>query len=319
MVKLRTALLLALPLTVSAADPGLLQLIMPDTQVLAGLQVNSAKNSLFGQYVLSHMQVDSTGFQKLAAEIGFDPRSDVSEIVIASDWKSDGKRWLVVARGTFDVSKITSAAQANGGAATTYQGVHLVTYSQPSSPLAQNAIAFFDASTAALGDLDLVKAAIDRQKGGSAPTGGIFDTAQTVSSQNSFWFVTQVPLSQFSSVIPNPSGTANNNVLAGISQASGGINFGDTVTISTQAVARSDKDAQALVDVVRFFTSLVQMNKQQNPEAGQVVGLLNNLQTSTSGNVATISLAIPEQQLEQLLQMTQQSHQARGKAAPQIN
>ena len=106
------------------------------------------------------------------------------------------------------------------------------------------------------------------------------------------------------------------NLLAGINQMSGGIRFGDTVTISAEAVTRSEKDAQALVDVVKFFAGLVQLNRQKNPAAGQVATLLDTLKTSTAGNVTTISLAIPEQQLEQLLNSV---HAAPAKAAARIN
>jgi hypothetical protein len=47
-----------------------------------------------------------------------------------------------------------------------------------------------------------------------------------------------------------------------------------------------------------------------------VATLLDTLQTSTAGNTTTISLAIPEQQLEQLLNTAQQTH---TKASLQIN
>jgi len=322
MNKLRTVFFFALPWAVSAADPSLLQLLMPDAKVVAGLQVTQAKNSLFGQYVLSHMQIDNTGFQNFTAQTGFDPRIDVSEIVMASNSSADGaqRSWLIAAKGTFDVAKITAAAQANGGAVNTYQGVKLVTYTEPSNPQIQNAIAFLDSSTAATGDLASVQAAIGRQKS-SAPTGGPFAQVQQVSSQYAFWFVSTVPLSQFSAVLPNGNSNSamNNNILAGISQASGGISFGDTVTVATQAVARSDKDAQALVDVVKFFASFLQMNRQQNSQAGQVSAVLDNLQASASGNVATISLGIPEQQLEQMLDTAKETHQASRKPALRIN
>jgi hypothetical protein len=114
----------------------------------------------------------------------------------------------------------------------------------------------------------------------------------------------------------NLSGAMQGNLLAAINQMSGGIRFGDTVTISAEAVTRSEKDAQALVDVVKFFAGLVQLNRQKNPAAGQVATLLDTLQTSTAGNITTISLAIPEQQLEQMLNS---AHPARAKAAARIN
>ena len=306
MTKLRRlAVILALPLGAFAADPALLQMVSPDSQVLAGLQVTQAKSSVFGQYVLSHLSVNDTKLQQFTAQTGFDPTQDVSEIVIASNGKqnSPANQWLVLADGTFNVAKITAAAQANGGVPSVYQGVNLVTHAAPSSTQPATAFAFFDTATALAGDITSVKAAIDRKQSNAPTDSTVLAQATQVSANNDFWFVTLVPLSNFSGAIPNSNlnGAMQGNLLASINQASGGIRFGDTVTISAAAVTRSEKDAQSLVDVVKFFASLVQLNKQNNPAAGQVATLLDTLQTSTSGNTTLISLAIPEQQLEQLL------------------
>jgi hypothetical protein len=316
----RLAVVLALPLGAFAADPSLLQLVIPDAQVVAGLQVDSAKSSLFGQYVLSHLSVNDTKLEQFATETGFDPRHDVSEIVVASKWKQNtpDNRWIVAAHGAFNVSKITSTAQANGGVIAPYQGIDVVTHLASSDAQVDTGLAFLDSSTALVGDLTSIKAAIDRKKSNAPADSSVLAKAQAVSSGNDFWFVTLVPLSNFSSSIPDPnlSGAMQGNLLAGINQMSGGIRFGDTVTISAEAVTRSEKDAQALVDVVKFFAGLVQLNRQKNPAAGQVATLLDTLKTSTAGNVTTISLAIPEQQLEQLLNSV---HAAPAKAAARIN
>jgi hypothetical protein len=306
MTKLRSlALFLALPLGAFAADSGLLQAVMPDAQVLAGLQVDSAKSSAFGQYVLSHLSVNDTQLQEFTAETGFDPRYDVNEIVIASNWKPNtpDNRWIVAGHGAFNVSKITSVALAHGGTLVPYQGVNLVTHAAASKSQVDTGIAFLDNSTALVGDLISVKAAIDRKKGNTGADVTILTKAQSASSGKDFWFVTLVPLSNFAGSIPsgNAGGALQGNLLAAINQASGGIRFGDTVNITAEAVTRSEKDAQALVDVVKFFAGLVQLNRQQNQTAGQVATLLDTLQTSVSGNTTTISLAIPELQLEQLL------------------
>jgi hypothetical protein len=319
-ISARFALILALPLGAFSADPALLQMTMPDAQVLAGLQVAQAKNSLFGQYVLSHLSVNDTKLEEFTAETGFDPRQDVSEIVVASNGKRESgeNRWLIAAHGNFNVSKISTAAQANGAAVATYQGVRLFTYSASSATHPPVAIAFLDSNTALTGDAASVKAAIARKQSGTPADSATFAKAQQVSANNDFWFVTLVPLSNFSGAIPdaNLSGAMQGNVFAAINQASGGVRFGDTVTISAEAVTRSEKDAQALVDVVKFFAGLVQLNRQNNPAAGQVATLLDSLQTSTAGNVTTISLAIPEQQLEQMLNSARQT---RTKASLQVN
>lgn len=300
----RLAVLLILPFGAFAADPALFQMVMPDAQVLAGLEVAQAKNSQFGQYVLSHLSVNDTELQAFIAETGFDPREDVSEIVMASTGQPNGANHhgLVLADGTFNVSKIATAAQSNGGGSTTYQGVNVITHAASGSRPAM-AVAFLGTSMALAGDLASVEEAIARKQSGAPADSNVLAQAQQVSSANDFWFVTLVPLSNFAGAIPNSNlgGAVQGNVLAGINQASGGVRFGDTVTVSAQAVARSAQDAQSLVDVVKFLAGLVQMNKQNNPSAGQVASLLDSLQASASGNITTISLAIPEQQLEQLL------------------
>ena len=205
-------------------------------------------------------------------------------------------------------------ALANGGTLAPYQGLNLVTHAAASKSQVDTAIAFLDSSTALVGDLTSVKAAIDRKKSNTPADVSIITKAQTASSGKDFWFVTLVPLSNFAGSIPsgNAGGAMQGNLLAAINQASGGIRFGDTVTISAEAVTRSEKDAQALVDVLKFFAGLVQLNRQQNPAAGQVATLLDTLQTTVSGNITNISLAIPEQQLEQLLNTV---HSAPAKAA----
>jgi len=286
--------------------------------VVAGLQVDSAKSSLFGQYVLSHLSVNDTKLEQFTSETGFDPRHDVSEIVVASNWKSNtpDNRWIVAAHGAFNISKITSTAQTNGGVIAPYNGINVVTLQTSSSAQVETGIAFLDSSTALVGDVTSVEAAIDRKKSNAAADASVVTKAQAVSSGKDFWFVTLVPLSNFSANIPDPSGAMKGNLLAAINQMSGGIRFGDTVTISAEAVTRSEKDAQALVDVLKFFASLVQLNRQKDPTAGQVATLLDTLQTSTSGNVTTISIAIPEQQLEQLLNSV---HPPPAKAAARIN
>ncbi len=303
----RLAVLAILPLGAFAADPALLQMVTPDAQVLAGLQVAQAKNSLFGQYVLSHLSVNDTGLQEFTAETGFDPRQDVSEIVMASTGQPKGanSHWLVLADGTFNVSKITAAAQSNGGVPATYQGVNLITHTGANSQQTF-AVAFLGTTTALAGDLASVQAAIARKQSGAPADSNVVAKAQQVSSANDFWFVTLVPLSNFAGAIPNSnlSGAMQGNVLAGVNQASGGVRFGDPVTLSAEAIARSAQDAQSLVDVVKFLAGLAQMNKQNNPSAAQAANLLNSLQATASGNVTTISLTIPEQQLEQLLNST---------------
>src|SRR3954471_8336608 len=70
-----------------AVDTQLLNLVMPDAQIMAGMNVTTAKISPFGQYVLSQFRSDDKGLQELISQTGFDPRQDVSEILAATTGK----------------------------------------------------------------------------------------------------------------------------------------------------------------------------------------------------------------------------------------
>jgi hypothetical protein len=86
-------------------------------------------------------------------------------------------------------------------------------------------------------------------------------------------------------------------VLAG----SGGLKFSaNGATITAQAVARSEKDASALADVVRFFTNIVQSNRASNPQTEQFATVLDNMQVSVDGAYMNLLLTIPEATLEQM-------------------
>src|SRR5215831_10755875 len=99
----------------SAADPQLLNLVMPDAKVLAGVNVEQAKGTQFGQYVLNQLQTTDADMQKLIAATGFDPRRDVREVLVASDGAPQSKKGLALARGNFDVRRITVAATEHTG------------------------------------------------------------------------------------------------------------------------------------------------------------------------------------------------------------
>ncbi len=286
----------------SAADQNLVNLIMPEAKVVIGIEVDQARPSPFGQYLLAQIQPGDPALQKLMTETGFDPRKSISEILIASTGPHLAKAsGLVLARGTFDIARIESAAQAHGGTITPYAGVDMVTHSGAKEA---RAIAFPDDTTAILGDVASVQGAITRLHGAEGPSQQMQNTIQTAGTGNDFWFVTLVPLASFSSNIPDQSvnnAMKGSNLFQTVQQASGGVKFGDPVRVTGQALTGSQKDAQSLVDAVRFLTGLVTMNRQKDPAAAVIASLVDAMQIQASANTMTVSLSIPEKQLESLI------------------
>jgi hypothetical protein len=286
-------LALALALPSLAADAGLLRMVMPEAISVAGIAVDRARNSPFGQFLLARIQQDENGLQKLAAQTGFDPRTDLTEIVVAST--APGAGALLVARGRFDIARITAAAQKAGATLETYKGVQLVVAPEANSHGRMSAVAFADPTLAIAGTLENLRAAIDRRNGPPALPATLASRLSTLSAHNHVWFYTTLPAN--SAVVQAHAG---NVPLSSIQQVSGGFNLGDNVLVTAEAETRSAQDAAALADVIRFVAGNIQTNTGSNPHQ-QLATLLDSLEVSTAANVTRFTLTLPEQRLESLL------------------
>lgn len=291
--------------TASAVDPALLNLVMPDARAIAGIHIDQSKNSPFGRYLLSQVHEDTGDFQKFMTLTGFDPRRDLREVLVASTTGSKG-RHLVAGRGAFDPARIIAAARLDGASVQNYMGVDVISGKQ-----GDGWVAFLDASTAIGGDPESVRTAIAARRSSSALDAALRTRVNDLSSRYDAWMISLTPGASLTGHMPDP--ILKGEALQGISQVSGGVKFGSSVQINGEAVARSEKDAAALSDVVRFLTGMLQLNRDK-PGAENIASLLDSLELRTSANTVTFSLAIPEPQLEKLLDSSKKPRAARKTA-----
>ena len=299
-------------LTASASagvTPALLNLVMPDATVVSGMNVDQSVTSPFGQYILSQMQFNDSKFLQFISSTGFDPRKDLHEILAATP--STGHSVLILGRGVFNPSMIAGSATAQGGVVTNYRGFNMIgpPHDQSADPVT---LTFIDASTAAMGDSASIKAVIDRKLAGTAYAGTLAPTAVQISATNSAWFATNTSLSNFlsSRQSGNLGSVAQSGMMQNITAASGGVQFGSTeVTVSADAVTDSPQNAQALVDVLKFFVSMIAGNANA---PGSAKSLANSAQFSVNGSTAHFSLLLPEAQVEQLLMPQAAKRKARA-------
>jgi hypothetical protein len=279
-----------------AADPRLLNLVMPDATILAGVNVDQAKATPFGQYVLTTLlQSQAQQLQQLATQTGFDPRQDVHELLLASTSVSGNKTGLALALGAFDLGKIAAAAQAAGAGAETYGGFSII-----EDPQHQNGFAFLDSTLVVAGDLANVKAAIDRRAGGPTIPTALVAQVNQLSSAEDAWAISTVPPSTLRpSAAGSPAAGPNvQNALQKIESASGGVKFGSVVVVTGQAQAATPQDASSLGDVMKLFVNMAQMSAAQHPEAA---ALAQSLVVTTQGSTVKITLSLPEDQFQQLV------------------
>jgi hypothetical protein len=299
---LTATLLTAFSGTLSAADPQLLNLVMPDAKVLAGVNVEQAKGTQFGQFVLNQLQTQDAHMQQLVALTGFDPRRDVSELLVASDGVAGSKTGLALARGNFDVVKITAAATAAGVVTEVYSGFTIL-----EEPKEQHAgIAFLDATKVVAGDIASVKGAIDRLKTPQPLPAAVAVKVNQWSLSEDAWGITTVPPSSLAPA--GKAGAANPimNATQNVQSAAGGIKFGAQVVFSGEAQCDTAQNAKTLGDVVQLLINLAQMQSGVDPTAA---ALIKSVTVTASGNVLKIQASLPEDVFQQLLE---QSHKKAG-------
>jgi hypothetical protein len=299
----------------------LFSFVMADAQLIAGVHVDAAKNSPFGQFVLSQIPAEGKFLHGIMTETGIDPRSDVTEVLVAWNGAPNSTgHWLAAARGTFggSIETIEVNALKNGGTITRLPGVDLVTAGQAGiNPQAANVCIglFTDGFTDVIGDCTSVQAAIQFGLASSGPASSVGMKAQQLRAQQDVWFASVVPVSQFANLVTggNPGGAGNlggilkNNLFQAIQQISGGVKFASTAQgpaaqISAEVMLDSPQDATALLNVVNFIVGLVQMNTNSGPAAGGLAAVLGNLQASVSGSTLNIGLSVPESTLELLFE-----------------
>ena len=284
-----------------AVDPHLLGLVMPDAKVLAGVNVVSAKNSPFGQYVLAQIAPNQE-LQRMAALTGFDPTQDLIEILAASNGVPGSHTGLALATGTFNTSAILAAATMAGATSETYNGANVI--EDPNAKNGPGGIAFLGSTIAIAGDLADVKAAIDRQSNPSKIDSGLSSQANLLSAGEDAWAVSIIGPPALAVQAPSKgTGGGSGTVLPAtalqeIVSGNAGVKFGTNVVVTAQAQADNAQDATTLAGMIQLLANMAKLQADKNPAAAS---LANGLTISSSGVNINISFTVPQSQLQQLM------------------
>ena len=289
-----TALSGALP--AKAADQQLLNLLMPDAKVVAGVNVVQAKSSPFGQYILQQIQLQNgTHLSEFAVQTGFNPTQDVQELLVGTSATSATPRkenGLVLARGNFNVAGITAAATQHGALVETYRGATII-----QDPKRMTGIAFVNTTLVVAGDIANVKAALDRQSAPAVLPASLLAQINEWSNSQDAWVVSAVPPSSLhpKAGAPKIPGVGpGQDAFQSIQQAAGGVRFGSIITVKAQGQADTAQSAQQMSDALKFLANLAQM---QGGSDAAAQALLQSLNISSTSNYLNVSVSMPSDQL----------------------
>ena len=289
----------------ASVDSELLSLLPSNAKLVSCVDVLQARNSAFGQYLLSKSQTEDANFQQFVQETGFDPRMDLQQIVFESPGSDAGQKqgFAILARGTFDQDRIKATALSKGATTQSYSGVEMLV--RPGgSP--QTAVVFLESDVAMMADLVTAKTIIANRGSQTVFDPALQDRINAIGNNNDAWFVSLTGGSFLAHRITretNQPAPQQAKALESVLQASGGVHFGNTIQMSLDALTRSPQDATSLADVVRFVASMIQMQRQSDTRAGIVASSLDNMTLQTSGDTMRLSISMPEKNLEQLAEL----------------
>jgi hypothetical protein len=301
MLKTLGAALLLAAATLSAADPSLVNLVMPDATALAGIDIERARTTPFGQYVLAAFAREDRRLSRFIEATGFDPRRHIREVLVASN--AADRSALLLLKGTFDADQLARVLERLGGVKQDHSGVTLIV-----SKRGNEAVALLDSTTAIGGHPDAVRAAIDRRSSATILKPALAVKINELSTGQHAWVIAD-DLTKFTGSM-KLNGPVNVEAVRKVTQASAAVQFGTIVQVTAEATAVTAQDASALADVIRFLAQFALM-RNNDPEAAAV---LQTLKVSAQDTKVNLSLSIPEQQIERIFRPQQRRPQARPAA-----
>ena len=203
---------------------------------------------------------------------------------------------LALARGNFDVAKITAFAIVQGVVTELYNGFTIL-----EEPKKEGGMVFLNAYTVAAGDIASVKGAIDRSKTRQSLPAAVMVKVNQWSTSQDAWGITTVPPSSLAPAgavkagAPNPMMNAGQNVQS----AAGGVKFGASVVFSGEAECDTEQNATTLSDVAKMLINIAQMQAGQDPTAA---ALIKSVSITTNGNVVKVMASLPQDIFQQMLQ-----------------
>jgi hypothetical protein len=290
--------LLALGSVALAGEPALLDLAMPETKIVFGINIARIVASPLGQSVASQLESSNPDIAKMVKSSGFDPTRDLQEILIAAVGGDKDAPGIALVRGNFDAARIEALAQGQGAKTVEYQGVKI--YVDPPKGI-KGAVAFLDGTTMLAGSMEEVQKAIARRQGGGGLEAKLAAKVGALRDNYDAWGISAVPVTSLAATVPNDSarGMMQGDVFKSIETFSGGVKVTKDLDLSVEVATHTEKDAAALGDVVRFLAGMLKLDEKNQK------GVAANFAMTVEGNAVKLSVNVPEAELRKQMQAFQ--------------
>ena len=313
--------LTALPGLAAAADPEMMNLVMPDASMVMGVNIAKIMASPIGSAMREAVH-QGTAMQlkgelakakpefqeQIAVLSNIDWSQEVQDIVIAG---GPGKHppMLIIARTSLDPARI-QALKAFTGGLIEYEGVPILASAKPGNGV----IAFLDGSIVAIGQMSDVEAAI-RRRGQHTALPQALAAQVSRYSRDDIWVasteILTAPVAP-AAATKSPAGAKVAQFFEKVAGLNGGLRFSPDFDFSADLEARTEKGAAELAEGLRSLTGMLQL---QAKNAGQGGRGLQGFKYQVNGKHILLSLHVPEGQMRAGLQQMRAAPAGRTTAA----
>ena len=279
-------------LAVSVTGPVELAYIPSNASIVAYANVREVMLSDFRERI-RQIAPDGVGQTALEQQLGLSIERDIDHVVaFLAPGPDEGRpAGLVLFRGRFDTTRIEAVARGSGAAVSEYAGTRVV--SIDAGDVGSLALAFMEPGLVAVGDLGTVHQAVDRGSAGADVTSNeqMMGLLERVDSGSNAWAVGRFGDLSSLGFLPDEVSAQMPAVTA--FAVSGRVNGGLSGSVTIEG--RDEAAGQNLRDVFRGFLALAKMQTTGRPE---LQAMLDSLQLSGTGTLATLSFLLPSEALD---------------------
>jgi len=269
----------------SRIDSRLAAMVPADTIGLVGIHMDELRVTPLYQKMVSLQRL--TQFDELAAQTGFDPRTDVRELLIVSNGKDNA---LILARGTFHLRAVQGAKKS------VYQGYTLYMREE-------GGVGIIDESTAVAGKPASVRAALDQWKSGkSGADPDLLTRARAIGAENQMWSVSKGFGGILDRAMPDSGNAANvTKLLGALENVTAAVDVRTGVKGFATGVCRNDQDAKNLGDAARGMVGLGRLSVPDNQP--QMLRMWDGIKVDQQQRIVKINVNVPQELVEKLVEM----------------
>ena len=266
-------------------------------------------------------------FDRMAAEIGFDPRRDLHQVLAAS-WidrpdegvESPGPRSIAVARGRFSLTDTVRKWLEDHTVVEEYRGVAVYHSPTPetsgSTPEAPGSeffgrlehglsLVFFDEEIAAAGNKSAVMETIDRKMDGGrslVDDGTLLGQVQAISSSNQIWWLSLNPEELWESGagrMPSGINIPAFRIFRSMERSSLAADLAEGIDVQAEGVCAVPEDAKTLAEVGRGMVALGRLTLSE--KYPQTMTLFDAIDVAAEEKLIRASVKMTAAEFESLL------------------